>query len=289
MSMPVMGRVLGPAARVEDSVEGFRGTPSWTGLYGVKTPPSGGDPWRAPDVPMPSGCSQTIQGNFHPGTFAVLIVTVGTTYPVTSPIVKMRRLPVGTASAPRTMGIVTVGGSEHEGREERTETDSAAMTAADHVDAIQDALGLSVTHIAEIVEVERATVHNWLRTNAGAPAKRRARLRLHALFQLARKWAARDLPEPRRLLDAALDESGVSVLDLLRAETWDEDAISRGMDRIARRMSEEVDRKAQTRAIAELESNGASTPERSAAEIEAERVQLQLAMQRARRFGRRGR
>jgi DNA-binding transcriptional regulator YiaG len=241
---------------------------------------------------MPSGCSQAIRGNyFLPGTFAVLIVTAAAAYPGTSPVVEAHRLPLGTASVPTTMSIVSFGRRRQEEYEDRAVAEvvraDVAMTAADHVDAIQEALGLSITRISEIVGVERATVHNWMRRNAGAPAKPLARSRLLALYQLARQWAVRELPEPRRLLAAALDERGVSLIDLLRAETWDKAAIKRGMDRLARRMSQDLDRRAQARAIAELEAKGSPTPERTAAEIEAERVQVQLAVQRARRFGRR--
>lgn len=259
---------------------------------GLDASPSGGEPWKSPELPTPSGSMNTVRANYLiSGTVAVLIMSAAAVYPGSSSLADLQRRPSDAARTPLSTPVVF----DRQRRRETTEGQASDVvsvdtvrTAADCVDAIQDSLGLSITQIAGILGVERATVHNWLRTNASAPAKSQARTRLLSLSALATQWTERDLPAPRRLLTAALDEHGTTALDLLQAESWDEKTIISTMDALAQRMSENPVRRRPRNQVAS-DTRGITVPSEShsVAEMQAERVRSQLAVQRARRIGRR--
>lgn len=85
--------------------------------------------------------------------------------------------------------------------------------------AIRAHLSLTITETASALQVERPTVYAWLR-GQWEPHEQNRR-RLHRLFDLAFYWSrGSKAPLGTRLRDA--DARGTSLLDLLRAERWDE-------------------------------------------------------------------
>jgi transcriptional regulator with XRE-family HTH domain len=117
---------------------------------------------------------------------------------------------------------------------------AAAVTAVELIDRIQDALSLSVTQIAELVGVTRATVYNWIRDRAPVPKSEVAAERLRHLAKAAHEWQELSSRDPRRYLNMPVGETQTSLLARFREDPWNEARIKRGLEAVAAKAESEA-------------------------------------------------
>lgn len=160
-------------------------------------------------------------------------------------------------------------------RERPAEAEVLAITAAEQIDTIQDALSLGISHIAEILGVARGTVHSWARGDTPIPRDPAIARRLRDLHQVGMQWRAHSEQEIGRLLTAPLGDGEPSLYDLLRAATWERERLERALLLLSDRVEERRARPAREELIA--------TP---ASAREVERRQLRSLVQRGRFYGR---
>jgi transcriptional regulator with XRE-family HTH domain len=142
-----------------------------------------------------------------------------------------------------------------------------AITAEDHIAAIQEALSLPVTQIAEILGVARGTVYGWMHGEVELPRDHGTAQRLRDLHRVARTWRARSGESLGRLSAAPLGDDQPSLIELLAAETWDEAAIDRALTVLADRL----EARSQERQQARERGLGRARP---ATAVELERLRL---------------
>ncbi|GJG85505.1 hypothetical protein tb265_06860 [Gemmatimonadetes bacterium T265] len=252
--------------------------------------PSGGEAWRQgwhhtqpADLPAPSGaqCSHSIKAS---GGVIVAVVIAGLASLGTAAGAGVRTSDMFTAAPTLTLpaarrhdqeeaGVVAVGGATI-----AVADLPAAVTAADQVEAVQAALSLSVTQIADVIRVKRATVHNWLRSDSPAPRSEAAGDRLRRLYRVAASWRDRSSHDPRAFVAVPLGDGQPSLLDLLRADVWDDGAIERALATLANLLDE----RAAERAERVVEHDAEIDNREDALAVERERVRSAVA--RARRF-----
>jgi excisionase family DNA binding protein len=147
--------------------------------------------------------------------------------------------------------------------------DAAAITAEHHVVAIQEALSLSVTQLAELLGVARGTVYGWIRGEIEVPRDHGKAQRLRDLHRVARSWRARSGENLGRLATAPLGDDQPSLIELLAAESWDEAAIDRALLVLAEHLEARVleRRQAQERGVGRARPMTAET-------VELERLRL---------------
>ncbi len=113
---------------------------------------------------------------------------------------------------------------------------AANITAEDQLAAIQEGLSLSVTQLAEILQVARGTVYGWMRGEVELPRDHGTAQRLRDLERIARAWRARSAETIGRLVAALLGDDQPSLIALLAADTWDEPAIDQALAVLAERL-----------------------------------------------------
>lgn len=109
----------------------------------------------------------------------------------------------------------------------------STVTAQEQIDAVQDALSLGISHIAEILGVGRDTVHRWARGDTPVPRDPAVARRLRGLVQIADAWVQRSVHVLGALVTAPLGESQPSLYDLLREPVWEHDRIQRALETLA--------------------------------------------------------
>lgn len=109
---------------------------------------------------------------------------------------------------------------------------AAAQSARDQIRFIQAALGLSVSHLAVALGVERQTIYNWLQAEEPAALQTRTRTRLAQMAELSRRWNQR-CPRPAGRLAATLDLGRGTLLDLLKQTPVDGAELQTAMDVLA--------------------------------------------------------
>lgn len=169
----------------------------------------------------------------------------------------------------RAVSLVVSTEVAHQAADGVAESGALSITAEDQVSGIQDALSLSVTQMAEIVGVTRATIYAWIRGDVPVPRDAGKTQRLRELHRLATAWRARCSEHLGRLVTARLGDDDPSLLELLKAPEWDHPAIDQTMRVLSGRLEGRAleQRQAQSRG---LEPARPVTPEN----IEQERLHL---------------
>lgn len=107
------------------------------------------------------------------------------------------------------------------------------QTAADQINFIQAALGITISHLALSLDVERQTIYNWMQSESPPALHARTRERLNAIREYARQWTLRST-RPANKLIATLDLGNGTLLDLLKKPELDQAAIEAGLDVLAK-------------------------------------------------------
>lgn len=108
----------------------------------------------------------------------------------------------------------------------------APQSAGDQIRFIQAALGLTVSHLAAVLNVERQTIYNWLQAEEPPVLQSRTRTRLAEVVDWSRKWNQR-CPRPAGKLAASLDLGQGTLLDLLKQTPVNEAALQSAMNALA--------------------------------------------------------
>lgn len=157
------------------------------------------------------------------------------------------------------------------------------FAAADElIDAIQDALSLSVTQIADILGVSRATVHAWIRGDVLTPRSAKVAQRLRDLQRVGKLWRERSAIELGRLVTVPLGDDQASLFDLLRASTWKEERIDHAIAALARQLEMRRTERRDARTARGEPPARSVTPET----VELERQRSRALMRRGRYYGR---
>lgn len=109
---------------------------------------------------------------------------------------------------------------------------AAPQSAGDQIRFIQAALGLTVSHLAAVLNVERQTIYNWLQAEEPPVLQSRTRTRLAEVVDWSRKWNRR-CPRPAGKLAASLDLGQGTLLDLLKQTPVNEAALQSAMNALA--------------------------------------------------------
>lgn len=242
------------------------------------------EPWQPADLPVPSGAQQYSRNVRAPGGMFVFVAVASIAGFGT----------VGDAGG-RTSGMFTEAPTvapappvrRRDEEEAAVASGRAALpTAAAQVEAVQDALSLSITQIADVIRVERATVHNWLRSASAVPRSRVASERLRRLHRVATAWRGLSSEDPRAFLAVPLGDDAPSLLDLLRADTWDDAAIDAALATLAGQLgggtADQVERVGEPVGV----HGGAvdATADDAEHRLAVEREQVRAAVSRARRL-----
>jgi DNA-binding transcriptional regulator YiaG len=202
--------------------------------------PSGGDGWRAyeqftPAV-WPSGAQTCLYAVMtHGGIVAIVAVATAVGASATA-------MAAPPAYNPQRAQVAVPMPRKRD--DSRVQSDSSpdserpALTPEEQLDAIQDSLSLSVSQIAEVLHVTRPTVYAWSRGSVSVPKDRADAQRLRALHRVANAWRKRSEYDVGRWLTVPVGDDEPSLLDLLKADQWDEQALARTMDVLARRLAE---------------------------------------------------
>lgn len=123
---------------------------------------------------------------------------------------------------------------------EQTAAAQDAITAKEQVTAIQAALSLTVTEVAEVLGVARGTVHGWLKGSVPVPKMQENADRLRELHRVAMRWRERTAETLGRLVAAPVGDTSPSLLALLKADAWDDSAIQCTMETLAERLESQA-------------------------------------------------
>jgi DNA-binding transcriptional regulator YiaG len=151
-----------------------------------------------------------------------------------------------------------------------------ALTAEEQLEAIQDALSLSVSRIADILNVTRPTIYAWTRGEVIQPRDPADANRLRRLYQVARRWQELSDVEAGSFVSLALGDGKPSLLSLLAASKWDDAAIDNALNSLADHLRERA-------ALRDAQRRGLAEAPISAEQIAIEREQLRSITRRARR------
>jgi DNA-binding transcriptional regulator YiaG len=219
--------------------------------------PSGGSAQRAlaaPQYEMPSGSEGSYLDQVLRGGIAFgLVVAAAAVVPMGG---LAARVPANLSPAAAATAVVTPRRRDEEASDDvlraspmsvaaipvPTEAQSAAVaetadiTAEDQIATIQESLSLSVTQLAEILDVARGTVYGWMRGEVELPRDHGTAQRLRDLHRIARLWRTRSDETLGRLVAAPLGDDQPSLVALLAANEWDEGGIDRALTILAERL-----------------------------------------------------
>jgi hypothetical protein len=100
----------------------------------------------------------------------------------------------------------------------------AAVSPASVLDMVRTAFGLNVSETAEVFQITRQTAYQWMKLSAMEQVRSHAdRDRIKMLYRAAQFWNEQPLLKGRWL--RAILPSGITVLDLLRANMIDPDSL----------------------------------------------------------------
>jgi DNA-binding transcriptional regulator YiaG len=103
------------------------------------------------------------------------------------------------------------------------------QSAPDQIRFIQASLGLTVSQLAAVLDVERQTIYNWLQAEQPPALQHRTRTRLANITKIARQWNLR-CPRPVGKLASTLDLGSTTFVDLLKQTPINEVALQAMMD-----------------------------------------------------------
>lgn len=96
--------------------------------------------------------------------------------------------------------------------------------------SLKERLGLTVTRLAQILNVQRPTIYSWLSDGVLRPANL---ARLNSLYRLSEEWIGRtQIPLAEALRQGELSDPDDSILSLLTADEIDAAAILPAFDRL---------------------------------------------------------
>lgn len=102
--------------------------------------------------------------------------------------------------------------------QQRTTQWHAPATLSEKIQEIRQAFGLNIKQLAEVMQVTRVTIYDWLRQDSLSVLRDGARRRLTHVQTLAAVWA--QLPSiPGAYLEEQFDEAGTTLGALLNAST----------------------------------------------------------------------
>jgi hypothetical protein len=116
-------------------------------------------------------------------------------------------------------------------------TATEALSTQQQIDRIQERLSLSITQIAAILRITRATVHSWLRGEVDVPRVQAVSRRLTGLLELSETWFAASTRPIGALVNAPLTPHNRSLFDLLHEDMWDQGSIQGAFDALSARIS----------------------------------------------------
>lgn len=261
-------------------------------IGGAMALPTANEPWRVVDTGVAeASVSSGIPGLrfLMKGAAVVLITSVAPALGVGTSVAGAPSRVPGDASRAPVPSVYVVPGRRREDNNTGADTPapstgmSVAATAGDQVSVVQSALGLSVTEVAAVVGVTRATVHAWLRGDVAVPNRPETKQRLHDLYDLARTWAGNSEGPLGALARAAIMPDGASLLSLLTAAAWDAGSVRAafGLLRSVVASATEAQARQNSMAVGAAEA----TDEEVAS---AERVRNRRALQQARALRLRG-
>jgi transcriptional regulator with XRE-family HTH domain len=109
---------------------------------------------------------------------------------------------------------------------------TAPRTAQDQVRFIQASMGLTLLHLARVLNVERQTIYNWLQGEQAPVLQNRTRTRLNEIAGVAHQWNTL-CSRPLGKLVTGLDLGGFTLLDLLSQTQLDDTAVKTAMQKLA--------------------------------------------------------
>lgn len=270
------------------------------GLECLRAAPSAPEPWRS----TTAGATQaSLSGGWGlrllvEGAAVVLISTVGPSLVGAGggSLLYGGRGSGGATQAPAPAYVASVGRRRDEQEDEvaapvaalapaatPAPAPTAFVTAGSQVDAVQEALGLSITDLARLVGVSRVTVYEWLRGKVTVPNSASAQQRLAGLLGVAEQWRQLASAPLGGLMRAVVTADGRSLLDLLAAEMRDTSAIDTALARLATVFARAEEVRAKARPV------GTGTADATAEDMAAaEGARIRRAHQRARALRRRG-
>ena len=111
----------------------------------------------------------------------------------------------------------------------------AAQSLAERVSAIKAAFGLTISQLAQVLQVQRQTIYDWMDEDHPPHVQGHKRERLAAIQRWAIQWNAR-CPWPAGKGVASYAVEGNTLLDLLAADVLDEARLTT----VLRGLSEQV-------------------------------------------------
>jgi plasmid maintenance system antidote protein VapI len=202
------------------------------------TSPTGGEPWRLLKISLNAGApSGSVSGcrTIELKSGNLVLVYTDAVF-VLTPDAPAESLPQ-TWTKLSSGANVALGSGEIVLPSTRRER---SVTAVEFIDEIQETLSLSVTQIAEIIGVARATIHNWIRDRAPVPKSEIAAERLRALARAGEEWLRLSSRDPRRYLNLPVGESQTSLLSRLREDPRNEPRVNRALKAIAEKAESEA-------------------------------------------------
>lgn len=242
--------------------------------------PTGGDAWRTYRQTIPSGSQNLLQSvALQGGVIVTVVVSFAAPLELANQVQSVRigadwtgRLGAGQAE------IGVIGWPALEARQTIAATEISEVgrriSAEEQVDAIQDALSLTVADMAKVLRVSRPTIYAWLRGNVAAPRDGVTAERLRSVYRLASEWKEQSDLQPGRFVRVPIQENLPSLFDLLCASTLDEKAIREVMSGLTQVLAQRYRERmagARTRVWPSSESNAA---EREYARAVARRARL---------------
>lgn len=282
-----------PVINATETYEDFDHILAFLGFGGMSALATANEPWRIADMAAPEASVSGARPKFRyvmAGAVALMGAAappVGGSGPAAD--ASSRGVPGGATSA-LAVYVVPAGRREDENDlaaatavAPMAPVPAVAITAGAQVGTVQSALGLSVTEIARILGVSRATIHGWLRGDIRVPHKAETQQRLLDLTRLAQAWAALSASPLDALARAVVTLEGASLLTLLEAPAWDRSAIDGVLQQLATVFASADEVRARMRPVR------VGTMEATAEDIaDAERARNRRALQRARTLRHRG-
>ncbi|MEZ5581924.1 MAG: hypothetical protein R3F37_03320 [Candidatus Competibacteraceae bacterium] len=112
------------------------------------------------------------------------------------------------------------------------EVSTEPRTAHDQVRFIQASMGLTLSHLAKALNVERQTIYNWLQDEQAPVLQTRTRTRLNEIASIAHQWNTL-CSRPLGKLVTSIDLGGFTLMDLLSQMPLDDMLLKTAMQKLA--------------------------------------------------------
>ena len=183
-------------------------------------------------------------------------------YPVkftSAPFLLALALGSGSSISPDVLQFVKTTGGESLEFYQGLSTKRSRMpvaSAKDQVSMIKIQLGLSVSDLANVLQVRRPTVYQWL---SGSEPRRNNLARLNSLYKVALEWRELSNEKPGTYIKASMLD-GRSLMDLLCEDEININQISALLYRINERLSSEAPAKSRRSIAKRLSQKGYDQP-----------------------------